>query len=163
MLPASTVQAFPNPSRSDGAANRATGSQATDREMVLRRALHSSAFPNPVPAYLGNLPSTHIVSQAAIQTMAGELLAFNHDMSEFDGIDANIPISVVFGTRDRVINPRWHCDWIRSKHPCVEIRMLDGVGHMPHHAYPETCRQLLADFIARAVEAAQESTVSHAA
>ncbi|MBX4951117.1 alpha/beta hydrolase [Rhizobium binae] len=112
-------------------------------EMIFDSAVRTSAGPNPVPEYLAALPARHIVSSPSIETMAAELSAFNADMAALGHISSDLPITVVFGDRDRVIDHRWHSEWIRRNHDQALLKTLRGVGHLPHHVCAEVCVELL--------------------
>jgi pimeloyl-ACP methyl ester carboxylesterase len=77
--------------------------------------------------------------------MANELRAFNRDMQVLPDLPAQMELSVLFGTKDRVIQPQWHIGYLQLKHPAVTVELLDGVGHLPHHVAPELARQMLDD------------------
>jgi len=111
----------------------------------LDKGLRSSSFPNTLPVHLERLPADHVVSPAAIQTMADELRAFNRDMQVLPDLPVQMELSVLFGTKDRVIQPQWHIGYLQLKHPAVTVELLDGVGHLPHHVAPELARQMLDD------------------
>jgi pimeloyl-ACP methyl ester carboxylesterase len=121
-------------------------------DFFLGRGLRSSAFPNPLPLHLADLPAAHLVSPAAIQTMADELRAFNRDMQDLPDLPADIPLSILFGEQDRVIQPRWHLDYLRQRHPSPTVELLPDVGHLPHHIAPDLARRMLVN-LAQATEA----------
>ncbi|MGR9557337.1 alpha/beta fold hydrolase (plasmid) [Rhizobium leguminosarum] len=112
-------------------------------EVIFRSALRTSAAPNPVPEYLAALPARHILSSRTIETMAAELSAFNADMAAFGRLSSDLPITVVFGDRDGVIDYRWHSAWIQRNHDQAVFKTLRGVGHLPHHVRTEVCVELL--------------------
>lgn len=110
----------------------------------LDRGLRASSFPNPVPPQLLALPAAHVVNPDTIQTMAEELWAFNGDMQPLASLPADLPISILFGLEDRIIEPDWHIDWLRNRHAGLTIELLEGVGHMPHHVAPGLVGKMLA-------------------
>ncbi|MGR9133396.1 alpha/beta fold hydrolase [Rhizobium leguminosarum] len=93
------------------------------------------------------LPARHIVSSPAIETMAAELSAFNADMAAFGRLSSDLPMTVVFGDRDGVIDYRWHSAWIQRSHDQALFKTLRGVGHMPHHVRAEVCVELLEQLV----------------
>jgi pimeloyl-ACP methyl ester carboxylesterase len=115
----------------------------------LDKGLRSSSFPNPLPLHLSDLPAGHVVSPMAIQTMADELRAFNRDMQDLPDLPAEIPLSVLFGARDSVIQAPWHIEFLRRRHPSPLVELLPGVGHLPHHVAPELAVQMLRDLAER--------------
>lgn len=115
----------------------------------LDRGLRASSFPNPVSTELLGLPPMHVVTAASIQTMAEELWAFNGDMAPLTSLPADLPVSVLFGREDRIIEPGWHLGWLQERHPALSVELIDGVGHMPHHAVPDIALGMLGDLSAR--------------
>jgi pimeloyl-ACP methyl ester carboxylesterase len=111
----------------------------------LERGLRASSFPNPVATGLSALPALHVVNAASIATMAEELWAFNGDMQGLERLPADLPVSVLFGSGDRIIEPAWHLGWLRDRQPAARIELLEGVGHMPHHAAPELALRMLGE------------------
>lgn len=113
----------------------------------VERGLQASSYPNPVPATLANLPAHHLLNPISIRSMADELRAFNSDMQRLTMLPADLPISVLFGLADRIIDPAWHLEWIRRKHPAPIIKLLNDVGHMPHHIAPDIARTMLSGLV----------------
>ncbi|WP_432444090.1 alpha/beta fold hydrolase [Rhizobium tropici] len=113
----------------------------------VERGLQASSYPNPVPATLANLPAPHLLNPISIRSMADELRVFNTDMQSLTTLPADLPISVLFGLADKIIDPAWHLEWIRGKHPAPTIKLLNGVGHMPHHIAPDFARTMLSDLV----------------
>lgn len=99
--------------------------------------LRGALFPDPVPRHLEDFPFAYAGRPGALRTMAREYLGFQSEMAEFDrGHALRARISVVFGTEDRVAVPDWHLDWLGSLRASMEVTMIEGVGHAPHHARP---------------------------
>ncbi|MGY5812254.1 alpha/beta fold hydrolase [Rhizobium sp. LEGMi198b] len=111
------------------------------------QGLRASSFPNTVPSRLDGLPASHLVNPLAVQTMADELRAFNRDMQLLPSLPPHLIIHVLFGLSDAIIHPALHIDWLRRKHPAAFIKVLDGVGHLPHHVAPDEARNMLANLI----------------
>ena len=122
-------------------------------EALLRSALRSCSVPNPVPEYLHALPARHMVSSASIETMAAELSAFNTDMNSLGRVSSDVSITVVFGDQDRIVDHRWHSEYIRQNHDRPIFRTLQGVGHMPHHVQSDVCVELLEQLVGDSVPA----------
>lgn len=119
----------------------------------LDRGLRASSFPNQVSPQLLGLSAMHVVTAASIQTMAEELWAFNGDMAPLTSLPADLPVSVLFGREDRIIEPGWHLGWLHERHPALSVELLDGVGHMPHHVAPDIALGMLGDLSARSAPA----------
>lgn len=79
--------------------------------------------------------------------MADELRAFNRDMALLPGLPEQVPIHVLFGSQDLIIDPNVHIDWLRQRHPRLLVKRLEGVGHMPHHVAPAVTLQMLSAII----------------
>lgn len=106
--------------------------------------LRSALFPDPVPKHLESFPFHHAGRPVALRTMAEEYAGFLRDMAEFDTTTTlKTRISVIFGTEDRVARPDWHLDWLSSLKTAVDVRLMQGVGHAPHHARPEAIQEAL--------------------
>lgn len=74
--------------------------------------------------------------------------AWGHVLSELDiasklaGLD--VPVSVVFGTKDRLTPPAAHAQAIVDALPqCVGLTMLDGLGHMTPLEAPDVVAKLI--------------------
>ena len=62
-----------------------------------------------------------------------------------------VPVEIVHGTADRIVSHTIHAEAMAKVLPRARLTLLDGVGHMPHHAAPgETVAA-----IRRAVQAAR--------
>ncbi|MEF0941351.1 alpha/beta fold hydrolase [Rhizobium sp. BR 362] len=111
----------------------------------LDRGLRASSFPDTLPPHLAALPASHMVNPIAIETMADELRAFNRDMALLPNLPADMPIHVLFGSEDHIVDPAVHIDWLRQRHPAIVVKLLDGVGHLPHHVAPSVAQRMLSD------------------
>lgn len=49
------------------------------------------------------------------------------------------PIEILHGARDTIVKPEIHSIPLSERAPNARLTLLDGVGHMPHHAAPEAC------------------------
>ena len=106
--------------------------------------LRSALFPDPVPEHLEGFPFRHAGRPAVLRTMAEEYAGFQRDMRDFDRTSTlRTRISVIFGTEDKVAHPGRHLDWLSSLRIPVDVTMMPGVGHAPHHARPEAIRAAL--------------------
>lgn len=115
--------------------------------VIVEQALRSSSYPNPVPARLCSLPRHHMISPLAIQTMASEMRAFNVDMADLPNLSPAIKLRVLFGAQDQIVEPQWHLEWIRRKHPSPVVKILDGVGHLPHHIARDVTLEILDELL----------------
>ncbi|PCK85513.1 alpha/beta hydrolase [Rhizobium sophoriradicis] len=109
----------------------------------LRHGLRSSSFPNALPAHLNLLPAGHMIRAGAIETMADELRVFNRDMALLAGEPEQLPVHVLFGSQDLIVDPNRHIAWLRQRYPGLLVKRLEGVGHMPHHVAPAVVLRML--------------------
>lgn len=101
--------------------------------------LAAALAPNPVPDYLASFPYAHAARPAACLAMASEVLAFNADMAAVaERLPAlTVPTIVLAGAVDRIAPLSWHAAWLAERARTVDLRVLPGVGHAPHHSEPE--------------------------
>jgi pimeloyl-ACP methyl ester carboxylesterase len=120
---------------------------------VMRKAHH----PNPVPVTLTDFPYRHATSPQSLRMMADELLGFNVDMGAVGTEPITCVTDIIYGMDDAVLDPHWHLDWLTRRIPQARIRLLQGVGHNPHHAASTIVRSVLQDAVwARAIPGRRE-------
>lgn len=51
--------------------------------------------------------------------------------------DLHLPVTIMAGTHDRVVDLEAHAMWLHEALPDSELKVLPGVGHMLHYAAPE--------------------------
>ncbi|MBY2989070.1 alpha/beta fold hydrolase [Rhizobium leguminosarum] len=112
-------------------------------ERVMRKAHH----PNPVPDTLADFPYRHAASPQSLRMMADELLQFNADMAAVGDEPIPCVTHIIYGMEDAVLDPHWHLDWLVHRVPQARIRLLQGVGHNPHHAASAVVRSALQDAV----------------
>ena len=61
-----------------------------------------------------------------------------------------MPVEIVHGTADRVVPPDIHAEPLSRQIPGARLTLLDGIGHMPHHAAPEAVEAAIDRAAARA-------------
>ncbi|MGE0499553.1 MAG: alpha/beta fold hydrolase [Rhizobiaceae bacterium] len=69
----------------------------------------------------------------------------DHPALEKKYASIKMPVGILFGTADRLLDPQEHGTAMTAHIPGVEIELLDGVGHMPQFSAPDRT----ADFIRR--------------
>jgi pimeloyl-ACP methyl ester carboxylesterase len=115
---------------------------------VMRKAHH----PNPAPDTLTDFPYRHAARPQSLRIMADELLQFNVDMAAVGTEPITCVTDIIYGMDDAVLDPHWHLDWLTRRIPQPRIRLLQGVGHNPHHAASAVVRSVLQDAVwARAI------------
>jgi pimeloyl-ACP methyl ester carboxylesterase len=65
------------------------------------------------------------------------------------------PTVIITGDRDTVVSPEIHARALAAKLPHSKLVVLDGVGHMPHHAAPDRVVEAIEDVAAAAALAAR--------
>jgi pimeloyl-ACP methyl ester carboxylesterase len=101
------------------------------------RRLRRAFAPAPVPKSLQDFPFAHAARPGSPQTMAGELLAFNRDMSLCRRTHSEIetPVHVLCAPDDSVADLQWHISWLTAWASACVVHFLRG-GHMIHHSQP---------------------------
>jgi pimeloyl-ACP methyl ester carboxylesterase len=51
--------------------------------------------------------------------------------------DLQIPVTIMAGTQDRIVDPESHAQWFHDQIPGSVLRLVPGAGHMFHYAVPE--------------------------
>lgn len=85
-----------------------------------------------------------------------DLVGSRRDLAQYEGRyeELSMPVGILFGTKDRVLNYERHGLSMTDRIAGLDIELLDGVGHMPQYA--ETGR--VAAFIRRIAERAFASS-----
>lgn len=121
------------------------------------RVMRKAHYPNPVPDTLLDFPYRHAASPQSLRMMADELLGFNADMAAVGNEPITCVTNIIYGMDDAVLDPHWHLDWLTRRIPQARIRLLQGVGHNPHHAASAVVRSVLHDAVwARAIPGRRE-------
>jgi len=106
----------------------------------LDRALGAVFAPQRVPegyaeradVRLALRPRTFRINARALAALRGQLAAMEPRYPEI-----RCPVVAVHGTADRVVPASIHAERLVPLIPGARLSLLDGVGHMPHHAVPE--------------------------
>ena len=61
-------------------------------------------------------------------------------------MELSIPVVIMAGTKDRVVNVDRHATWLHDQIPASMLRLIPDVGHMLHYEVPQQ--------VADAIEAA---------
>ena len=93
--------------------------------------------PDPVPdGYLEYVGSDLTLRSQVLRTNArqvGGLKPYISEMSEqYDRLE--LPIEAIHGTEDTIVPLSIHAQPLSERLTNVNLTVLDGVGHMPHHA-----------------------------
>jgi pimeloyl-ACP methyl ester carboxylesterase len=111
-------------------------------------ALDTIFGPQPVPAdfatkargYLSLRPRSFIGASR-------DLVASGEDLPGMPELYSTltVPVGMIYGTGDRVLNHKTHCETLAAKLPGVDLELIDGGGHMILITSADRC----ATFIAR--------------
>lgn len=66
---------------------------------------------------------------------------------------ARIPVLLVWGSRDRVVDPA-SLEFMRRKFERSETSIIEGAGHLPYEECPEEFSRVVLDYFARRDSAA---------
>jgi pimeloyl-ACP methyl ester carboxylesterase len=111
--------------------------------------------PDPVPGdfaiagggLLGVRPVTFI-------SAAADLMAVPRDLQEMSAQypQLTVPVSVLYGTKDRVLSPTLHAEGLRAQLPAVQLEWVDGAGHMLPLTAPEHVAAFVRGVVARSAD-----------
>ena len=106
---------------------------------MAERSVSSIFEPDPVPdGYLEYVGSDLTLRSQVLRTNArqvGGLRPYISEMSEqYDRLE--LPIEAIHGTEDTIVPLAIHAQPLSERLRNVNLTVLDGVGHMPHHADP---------------------------
>lgn len=102
-------------------------------------------------AMLGLLPSHFYATSTDFVAIGSEMQAQETRYAEL-----GLPVGILFGTHDRVLDPERHGHAMAKKVPGLELELLEGVGHMPQYIE----RERVADFIRRVAARAFDQAIS---
>jgi pimeloyl-ACP methyl ester carboxylesterase len=98
-------------------------------------------FPQPVPSeWKATFPYDQILSAEGMVAQ-GEDAAAILPMAPASLIDlqaVRVPVHILMGTADRIVSNSLHGGPLAKLLPDARIEMVEGAGHMVHHAAPET-------------------------
>lgn len=118
------------------------------REEVLRMIFS----PDPVPedfgiaggGLLGVRPAAFIAASSELATVEEVMPTLTPRYSEL-----TMPVRVLYGTSDRILDPRLHTDTLQRALPSTAVEWVDGAGHM----LPFTTPDRVVTFVRDTVEA----------
>ncbi len=96
--------------------------------------------PNPVPAGFAEFPIELATRPNHLAANKDDLDALNRDVAllepAYPGLA--VPVEIVVGMKDRIVEPARHGLRLAKTVPRAHITRLPLYGHMPHHFEPET-------------------------
>ncbi|MEM1046587.1 MAG: alpha/beta hydrolase [Pseudomonadota bacterium] len=122
-------------------------------------AVRSVFHPNRPPTGYADKTGIALYSRpSAVRTNARELTRLKPIVMQMEGEYRAItaPLIALTGDSDGVIYTHLHTPPLVDKVPGAELRVLDTVGHCPHHVAPEAVLTAIDDLVRRRVGAAAE-------
>jgi pimeloyl-ACP methyl ester carboxylesterase len=82
---------------------------------------------------LAGLRPSHIYATST------DLVALRHDLADYENRydEIDMPVGILFGDKDRVLNHRRHGLSMRDKIRGLDLEIAEGIGHMPQYAVTE--------------------------
>jgi pimeloyl-ACP methyl ester carboxylesterase len=122
-------------------------------ERQARRILEGIFAPNPVPqGYFDHIgmgfstrPETIRENARQVRTLKPHVAAM---APRYAGL--TLPIEIIHGSADETVGLDIHSRPLAAQVPGARLTVLDGVGHMPHHARPEEAAAAIRRAAARA-------------
>lgn len=117
------------------------------------RVLRGIFAPDPVPpGYADHFGIGMSMRRAAQAATARQVNGLKQNLVEMaaDYPRLSLPIEALHGTRDRTVGLAVHSRPLAALIPSVRLTVLEGVGHMPHHARPEAVVAAIGRAAARA-------------
>jgi pimeloyl-ACP methyl ester carboxylesterase len=131
--------------------------QVINKELMTRRDLNQNELKILTAAYLGKNPSKKIYEKmsydiAHTDKQFREQLMFHIDNEKWpDELklikDSHLPVLYIGGVEDAFIQPTYYKKLIDKKvikDSC--LRLIEGVGHVPHLENPQICSQIILEF-----------------
>lgn len=107
--------------------------------MQISGALSSVFDPDPVPTGYAEHFGAELSLRRAVQaTNTRQVNALNGHVARMQPRYANLdlPIEILHGTEDTIVGLEIHARRLVAEVPSARLTVLEGVGHMPHHARP---------------------------
>jgi len=126
---------------------------AWSSDAYIRRVLAAIFAPQPIPdgymAHFGHRLSTR---RDVLRANAKQVIGLFPHVAAMSGQYQTItaPVTMLHGTEDRIVPAHIHSGPLVHllRDPC--LKLLDGIGHMPHHAAPEIVTDTLDRLAGRA-------------
>jgi pimeloyl-ACP methyl ester carboxylesterase len=109
-------------------------------EGLIESFMEGTFAPQPIPAgyaaYVGGPLATR---PRTVRYNAHDITnldaALERQAAQYPGLE--VPVEIVHGAVDRSVWPELHAEGMHALLPNSRLTLLDGVGHMPHHARPD--------------------------
>ncbi|NDV00637.1 alpha/beta fold hydrolase [Pseudoroseicyclus tamaricis] len=96
--------------------------------------------PQPAPpGYVDHVGAALTLRRASLAANGRQVLALREDLAEQSARygQMRMPVEIIHGTADRTVDLDIHARGMLRLLPDANLTVLEGVGHMPHHADPE--------------------------
>ncbi len=103
---------------------------------MTRRIFAPDRMPPGYVRHFGPGMSIRRATQAANARQVNSLKGYLTEMAR-DYPRLTLPIEALHGTADTTVGLRVHSQPLATLVPSVRLEVLEGVGHMPHHARPD--------------------------
>lgn len=113
---------------------------ATVGEDKVREITKRIFRPDPMPdGYFEHLGGQLTLRRDTLRSNARQVNGLKPHIREMERryADLTLPIEIVHGTADTIVPANVHANVLIGMIPNGNLTLLDGVGHMPHHADPD--------------------------
>jgi pimeloyl-ACP methyl ester carboxylesterase len=110
-------------------------------DSYVRSATASVFAPDPVPAgYDDHLGTPLTLRRATLAANASQVNALRAELVTMAPRypDLALPVELIHGTADTIVPLHVHSDPLSRLLPDARLTVIDGAGHMPHHAHAAT-------------------------
>jgi pimeloyl-ACP methyl ester carboxylesterase len=93
----------------------------------------------PPPSYIGRSATALVLRPKAFAANACDMTELKANLAKLVPLYASIraPTAILVGDRDRTLSNDVHANALVNAIPNARLELLEGVGHMPHHARPD--------------------------
>lgn len=109
-------------------------------ESYVRSATRAVFAPDPVPpGYEAHLGSALTLRRATLATNTAQVNALRAELVTMEPRypTLTLPVELIHGTADTIVPLHIHSDPLSQRLPDATLTVIDGAGHMPHHAHAE--------------------------
>ncbi len=106
---------------------------------LLRRITQGIFVPDPMPAgYFAHIGAQLTLRRDSLRSNGRQVNGLKPHVTAMQARyrELALPIEWVHGTADTIVPHHVHALPFKVRHPATNLTLLDGVGHMPHHADP---------------------------
>ena len=109
-------------------------------ESYVRSATRAVFAPDPVPpGYEAHLGSALTLRRATLATNTAQVNALRAELVTMEPRypTLTLPVELIHGTADTIVPLHIHSDPLSQRLPDATLTVIDGAGHMPHHAHAD--------------------------